>query len=169
MKVELIGGEALGDAIRDLLRAGASMQPAMQEIGDDFTAEIQMGFRRGVDPWGNRWAPLAESTQAKNNGRRRGGQPLRDTGLLGNSITPSNATGTSVEVGTMDVRAPTHQFGAGQGAYGRTSRGGPTPWGGIPARAFLPIRNGEVDLPEGWARMAEHSITSHIDRLMGGA
>lgn len=162
----ITGGDALSKAVRDLMAAGGSLRPAMQEIGADFTAEIQLGFRAGHDPWGTKWAPLAESTQAKNNGRRRGGQPLRDTGLLGNSITPSNATDISVEIGTMDIRAGTHQFGAAQGAYGRTSRNGPIPWGAVPARQFLPIRAGRVDLPAEWSAMAERSIVDHITRGM---
>jgi hypothetical protein len=37
-------------------------------------------------------------------------------------------------------------FGAKQGAFGRTSRGGPIPWGDIPARPLLPIdEQGNMD------------------------
>jgi phage gpG-like protein len=159
--------DGLRRAIADLIAAGSSMRPAMQRIGDDFTAEVQLGFRDGTDPWGNKWAPLSPLTVS----RRRGNSstPLRDNGILGNSITPSNATANSVEVVTMDIRAPTHQFGASKGAYGRTSRGGPIPWGAIPARAFLPIRNNEVDLPGHWEQIANTAVSDHIGRMMGGA
>lgn len=154
--------DGLRRAIADLIAAGSSMQPAMQRIGDDFTAEVQLGFRDGTDPWGNKWAPLSPLTVS----RRRGNSytPLRDTGILGNSITPSNATANSVEVGTMDIRAPTHQFGAAKHAYGKR-----TPWGNIPARAFLPIRNNEVNLPGHWEQIANTAVSDHIGRMMGGA
>lgn len=42
-----------------------------------------------------------------------------------------------VRIGSPMIYAGVHQFGAGQGAFGRTSRNGPIPWGDIPARPFL--------------------------------
>jgi phage gpG-like protein len=47
------------------------------------------------------------------------------------------ANARSVRVGSPMIHAATMQFGAAQGAFGRTSRGGPIPWGNIPARPFL--------------------------------
>jgi phage gpG-like protein len=73
-------------------------------------------------------------------------KPLRDRGQLASSFS-AQVSGDEVRVGSGDIRAGTHQFGAGQGAYGRTKRGGPIPWGDIPARPMLPIRDGAVDLP----------------------
>jgi phage gpG-like protein len=37
------------------------------------------------------------------------------------------------------IYAAVQQFGAAKGAFGRTSRGAPIPWGNIPARPFLGI------------------------------
>ena len=41
--------------------------------------------------------------------------------------------------GSPMVYAAAMQFGAAQGAFGRTRRNGPIPWGNIPARPFLGI------------------------------
>ena len=47
--------------------------------------------------------------------------------------------GSDAIVGYNLIYATTHQFGAEKGAFGTTSRGGPIPWGDIPARPFLGI------------------------------
>lgn len=41
------------------------------------------------------------------------------------------------------VYAAVMQGGAAQGAFGRTSRGGPIPWGNIPARPFLGLSDSD--------------------------
>ncbi|MBY0349775.1 phage virion morphogenesis protein [Tabrizicola sp.] len=43
----------------------------------------------------------------------------------------------SLQWGSPMIYATTQQFGAAQGAFGRTARNGPIPWGTIPARPFL--------------------------------
>ncbi len=61
---------------------------------------------------------------------------LQEEGRLVGSLT-SRYDGRSAEAGTNLVYAATHQFGAEQGEFGTTARGGPIPWGDIPARPSL--------------------------------
>ena len=125
----------------------ADMQPAMREIGETLKANIQMGFRDGADPWGRSWDPL----------RHRQGQPLRDTGQLMNSINWQVDGRQGVTIGPSDNagKARMHQFG------GRVTRG---PWAGarIPARPYLPIRDGFIDLPRAWADEVVEIVDAHI-------
>ena len=48
-------------------------------------------------------------------------------------------------VGSGRVYAGTHQFGAKRGAFGRTAKGGPIPWGDIPARPFLGLSDADAN------------------------
>lgn len=166
--------------LRRLQAAMGNMQPAMDEIGSTLNDRIRLGFKASTDPWGNRWKSIGQAAimgrlahrtdsfgkkgkiSAKGKGYLMGGiKPLLDTGALRNSIT-HNATTHSVEVGTNIKYAKTHQFGANQGAFGRTRRGGPIPWGNIPARPFLPIRNDRADLPPAWLADVVGIIQSRI-------
>ena len=58
-------------------------------------------------------------------------------GLIG-SIQPDNGDDFA-QVSTNLKKAKTLNFGAKQGAFGRSKRGGPIPWGDIPARPFMVI------------------------------
>lgn len=143
-----VDDRAVQTMLHRLQQSVGNLQPAMAEIGATLNDNIRMGFKDSRDPLGTAWKRLSKVTAT----RRKGGagQPLLDTGRLRNSIT-YRATGNSVEVGTNVKYATTHQFGAAQGAFGRTRRGGPIPWGHIPARPFMPITdNGKVWLPAAW-------------------
>lgn len=76
-------------------------KPLMGRIGRVMKSDVQMNFRQGISPTGEKWAPL----------KIRRGQPLRDTGRLMRSI-QYRATDNEVVVGTNVKYAPTHQFGA---------------------------------------------------------
>jgi len=76
-------------------------RPALEAIGRAIVSDIQMGFKRGVDPQGKAWEKL----------KLRQGQPLRKTGALQRSIT-FTIKGNTVEVGTNIPYAPYHQHGA---------------------------------------------------------
>jgi len=79
--------------------------------------------------------------------KHRDGEPLRDKGHLFSSLVP-RVTNTSVEYGTNLIYARLHQYGAPQGAFGKTKRGAPIPWGDVPARKYLPMsESGEIDQP----------------------
>ncbi len=143
-----------------LQRRLSDMRPAMNSIGSAVASFTRMRFVRQQDPWGAPWKPLQPSTIA---GRRKGSSvPLRDTGRLMNSINHALRGKTAVEVGTRVEYAPTHQYGAKKGAYGRTRRGAPIPWGNIPARAFLPLRRSGPDLPDSLTRQIKTIASAYL-------
>ncbi|WP_336148224.1 phage virion morphogenesis protein [Acinetobacter ursingii] len=99
------------------------------------------------------WAGLSPVTEA----RRKPGKILSQSRQLRNSIQP-DSNDTEASISTADPKAATHQFGAKQGQYGKSSRGGPLPWGNIPARSFMPMdENGNLQ-PE-----AENAIYDDVD------
>lgn len=182
------GGVSVDDrAARQLIeqieRRAADLTPAYPAIGGALVADAQMTFRAARDPWGVPWAPLSQTTLMRRAARRTGGQPFRrdgrlkkaaagiiasakpmlDTGVLRNSIT-FRIEGATLVVGTNLAKAGPLQFGARKGAYGRTARGGPIPWGDIPARPFLPLRRpgARPDLPAEVARQVVDLLRQHI-------
>ena len=138
------------------------MRPAMELIGQAMVTEKDLGFRAQTDPWGNPWAKLSAVTMAKRRGTSA--QILRDTGRLQNSISAS-ADASSVVVGTNAKYAATHQFGAKQGAYGRTKRGGPIPCGDIPRRAMLPLdQSGNIAMLQDQVQDILGILRLHLER-----
>lgn len=86
--------------MRQLHGAGrGALRPAMQEIGALGKTSTQMRFREQRGPDGSPWRRV-----------RRGGQALRLTGRLRNSIT-YRADDKSVAIGTSVVYARPHQLG----------------------------------------------------------
>ncbi len=75
--------------------------------------------------------------------KHRRGSPLIKSGVLKNSIY-SRYDSEAAYVYTTKKYAPTHQFGARQGQYGRSRRNGPIPWGDVPARPFMMIQDEDV-------------------------
>lgn len=136
----------------DLAVRLTTLAPVMRDIGEIVLDHVKDNFREGTTPEGRRWKPSHRAL-------REGGKTLIDTGVLRNSFHVRPASRT-VLVGTPDVRAPIHQFGAQAGSLGfitarvrehfrHTKSGGRAfvrahtrrqriPWGDIPARPFLP-------------------------------
>lgn len=138
--------ELLGQRIDD-------MRPALRSIGRSWLTNIQSGFRSGSDPYGNQWAPV-----------RRGGQPLRLTGILRDSFS-FDVDGDGLRVGTNIQYAPLHQFGgeirAKNHPYLRFKVG--ERWVSkksvtIPARKMLP----DQGLPETWQDDALDAMSKHL-------
>jgi phage virion morphogenesis protein len=136
-------------------------RPAMQDIGDDIMNRVKDGFRESRDPWGPSWQKLSIVTMLK---RRHGvgfgsDKPLVDTGALANSFS-ALADATSVTIGTnwmadrISTGAAIHQFG-GQAGRGRQVT--------IPARPFLPIRNGVGEFPDVWRESIITIISQHLE------
>ncbi|OTG68302.1 phage virion morphogenesis protein [Acinetobacter sp. ANC 4470] len=99
------------------------------------------------------WAGLSPVTEA----RRKPGKILSQSGQLRNSIQP-DSNNDEASISTSDPKAATHQFGVKQGQYGRSRRGGPLPWGNIPARGFMPMdENGNLQLE------AQNAIYDDVD------
>lgn len=139
------------------LTAKERLGRALSEIGDAVVASVQLSFRDSVDPYGVPWAPLSEVTLEKRRGSSA--QILVDTGRLRNTVNSSRVSGDSVIVAASVIYAATQQFGAKQGQFGRGSRGGPTPWGDVPARPFFPVR--DKGLPK--------SLKAEIDEIISEA
>lgn len=81
------------------LPIGGDMSPAMRGLAQILKSGAQLRFRAGRGPDGIAWRPT-----------RRGGQTLRDTGRLRNSITSAFSDSTAT-VGTNVIYAAIHQFG----------------------------------------------------------
>lgn len=75
-------------------------------IAEAARTEIVLGFAKGTDPYGNKWAPL----KAKRGSRRYGGQPLRDRGILQNSFNVI-VTATGIKILSAAFYAGFHQYG----------------------------------------------------------
>lgn len=110
--------------------------PVLEAVGQIIQSGTQQRFVDQQGPDGQAWAPLSAVTLDRRRKAGRGAQILRDTGRLMNSIS-YRVSGESVSVFTNVIYAGTQQFGAKKGAYGRTRRGAPIPWGNVPARPFL--------------------------------
>jgi phage virion morphogenesis protein len=160
--------------LRDLQARCGNLKPVMQTVGQTLVTQADLGFRAEKDPWGTPWKKLKAATLRARRGRRKGAKILRDTGRLAGSIN-YRATADSVTVGTNVIYAAIHQFGGTiqraarqHTLYFKTNKK-QTEVGNrfvrksrsnfaqdvtigahaitIPARPFLPIRNGRVDLP----------------------
>lgn len=133
--------------------------PMLKRIAEKMKTAVDQNFQRGQDPDGNKWARLSVNSTLLN---RRGDKPLRDTGALQRSITYNTGNGFA-QVGTADIRAPTHQFGAKKGGFARipTKNGKmrSVPWGDIPARPFFGINDKNRAL---YKKMILHYIETGI-------
>lgn len=113
--------------------------PLMEDISRQLVTETKLNFDFGGRP---AWAGLSPVTLARR--AHGGGAILQDSGELKGSIKASHTVDTAT-VGTNLKYAPTHQFGARQGEFGRSDRNTPLPWGDIPARPFIPMdKNGDI-------------------------
>lgn len=174
-------------ALARLREQVGNLTPAMRAIGQTLVTDADLGFRAQSDPWGAPWEPLAASTLKRRRGKRA--QILRDTGRLANSFS-YRADARSVEVGTNVAYAAIHQFGgttqraaSQRTLYFRQAKDGKV--GNrfvkkrrsnfaqdvnigahavtIPARPMLPIRNGQVDLPNGTAEAVVGLVHDFLD------
>jgi len=129
-------------ALEDLRRRASDMKPAMHTIGQALMEGSRERILSGRDWTGQPFAPNRPATLA----RKKGKKPLIDTKSFVSGRLHYEASADSVTVGSSAVQAAVLQFGAKKGAFGATRRGGKIPWGDIPARRYLPIReDGQLD------------------------
>jgi len=152
----------------DKLARQASDLP-MMSIATAVRNDIWDRFKTATAPDGSPWAPLSETTELKRLRKTAGGKslrtkrghtranvmraitsgasskPLLDTGTLRNSIQVLEIGRDSATVGTREKYAATHQHGAKKGQYGKTRRGGPIPWGDVPARPFIGVSDDAME------------------------
>lgn len=100
LEVDTRGLEELVRKVRQLGPANPHVKKGLNQIGVRWVARIKTCFQRGIDPYGQRWAPI----------HHRQGQPLLDTGRLRNSI-KHNVRGTNLELASNLVYADNHQYG----------------------------------------------------------
>lgn len=119
--------------IAELLAKIADPRGALEEIGEVLVQSTKRRFASETDPQGNRWAENRPVTKA----RKKNPKILTEEGYLGDLITWQLEGSKGVAVGSNLAYAAVQQFGAKRGAFGRTKRNAPIPWGNIPARPFL--------------------------------
>ena len=122
--------------LANIIATGRNMTPVTRALAGVLADIPEQAFASQSDPvTGEPWAALSPATVA----RRGSAQPiLQVSGILAGSI-HSEYGPDFARVGTADVKAATHQFGAKKGQYGSTRRGMPIPWGDIPARRFFGV------------------------------
>lgn len=142
-------------ALQNLERKTSNLRPVFAELGELLTESVKERFAQSRGPDGKAWAANRPSTigqllkKTKGNFKKRGGltkkgakrvsgkKPLiGETKALSGGI-HYKATAASLRIGSSRIYSRVQQFGAGKGAFGRTKRGGPIPWGNIPARPYL--------------------------------
>lgn len=137
MTTILINNQVLTARLNRVAKALQHPKPLGDAIANSFLTVTEDNFDMQGRP---AWAGLSPVTLA----RRKAGKTLYQSGHLRRSIS-TTVNNNEVLIGTNVVYAATHQFGAKQGQYGKSSRGGPIPWGTIPARPFLPMdKNGHL-------------------------
>ena len=139
-------------ALNNLVRHINNLQPAMDDLGEALVGLIQEQLGRGETPWGDAFEPLQKPR--KTQGRSWGEDiPLNDTRQhLFNRINAQSGS-DYVKVGLLDNPhtpglAIAHQFGSDRN--------------GLPARPYLPIRNGQADLPQDWVNEVLRQIEAHL-------
>lgn len=127
-------------AALDRLSARLSdMTPLMQDLGELLVVSTQERVQAGMQPDGQPFAPRSQTTLDRYAELGLSfGQPLNQSGEMRGGVF-YQAGSDSVEIGSNAIQAAVMQFGAEQGAFGETARGGPIPWGDIPARPWLGI------------------------------
>lgn len=118
---------------------------------------IPRNFASESAPDGTPWARLSPITIAR---REAAGhtpiQILRASGGMAAGIN-YEASDRNVRIGSPAIQAAVMQFGAAQGAFGRTKRSGPIPWGRIPARPFLGLSSEDgteiIRIAEDWLQV----------------
>ena len=127
------------DTIDRLIAQEKDHTPILRGLGGVLHAAIARGFENEEDPaTGEKWAALSPVTLLRRANAGHTGKILQVQGDLAGSFTRA-VNAHSVVVGTGKKYATTMHFGAKQGEFGKTKRGGPIPWGDIPARPILPV------------------------------
>lgn len=155
LRIELKDDE-VSAALARIAAAMTDMTPLMQDVGEVLVEGTKRRFAEGADPDGNPWAPKSPTTIAAYQAR---GDGVSFSPLIG----PTRALSTTihyiagadqVEVGSNRIQAAVMQAGAAQGAFGRTRRGAPVPWGNIPARPFIGLSDTDrfnvLDIVDEW-------------------
>lgn len=152
------------EALRRASDVLEDMTPIYKDVGEYMVEATRKRFRSGTAPDGSKWAPKSAATLDR---YRRMGYGSLTRPLIGPSKSLSRqilqfVTGEGVTIGSNLIYSQVMQDGAAKGAFGRTSRGAPIPWGRIPARTWLGISKDDetaiIDIAE-----------EHVEKALGGA
>lgn len=149
-------------ALSELRRRAHDMAPAMHDIGQALTEGIRAHISDGKDWSGGDFAPNSTMVIA----RKGRNQPLVDRGNLVGQRLHYQASRDAVQIGSSAIQAATLHFGARRGAFGRTRRGAPIPWGNIPPRPFMPV-DGHGGLAPGARQTVVDTIADYLRDALG--
>ncbi|MCC4259195.1 phage virion morphogenesis protein [Pseudomonas aestusnigri] len=141
VELELDSQSAIA-ALREALQLLQEPQRLQRDIGEHLINSTRDRFRDERGPDGEAWQALSPRYLA--NKEPNPGKILQRSGHLARQISYQIQDG-DLFVGTDRIYGATHQFGAKQGQFGKTSRGGPIPWGTIAARPFLGVSDSDAD------------------------
>lgn len=133
--------DTLTPALRRAAEALEDLTPLMQDIGELMVERTQDNFKTGTAPDGTPWAPRGQITldaYAARGDTPKGGPLVGVTQALSRHIF-AEPDAAGVSWGSNMIYSAVMQFGAAQGAFGTTARGGPIPWGTIPPRPFVGV------------------------------
>ena len=137
------------------LKAGMEdMSELTNEIGEFLAESHQQRIERSLGaPDGTAWARNSPFTKT------RDPRPLIDSGEMVKRIHHQYGR-DFVEVVASGKQVRTMHYGAKKGAFGQTAKGGPLPWGDIPARPFMGLSDSDRSdiadaLQEWWERLAQ--------------
>jgi phage virion morphogenesis protein len=161
-RIEITTDEISG-ALSNLSEHLSDMTPVFQEIGEQLIDSTRQRFALGQSPQGIRWAPKSPTTLAAYGARKSNRVDIRPlfgpSGQLSSRIVYF-ASAQGVEVGSPMIYAGVQHFGAAKGSLGQTSRGGPIPWGNIPARPFIGLSaTDETNILETLSEWIERAAT----------
>lgn len=111
----------------------------------EIQTEIQDNFDRGLNPYGNRWRPIKESTLRRRKVERSDRTPLTDTGWGRLSITAKPGQGAGVKLAIGISYMEYHDRGRG-----------------VPKRQILPVGV----LPRTWEEIWQRNLTEQAERLL---
>lgn len=141
IRLEIVNDQ-ITPALKRVNAAFDNPLPLYQDLGEYLVKSTTDRFPTGRAPDGSVWAPKSPATLAAYGARKTNRLDRRPlfgpSGALSSTIN-YQAFPDRIEWGSPMIYAAVQQFGAAQGAFGRTKRNGPIPWGNIPARPFLGI------------------------------
>lgn len=120
-------------ALQDLQARVNNLKPVLGDIGEYLIVSTRERFAQKKAPDGTPWKKNSPVTQ-----KIKG----RDDALVGDSKSLSRyfdyvLSKNSLTFGSKFEYAALQHHGARQGQFGKSKRGGPLPWGNIPARPFI--------------------------------
>lgn len=136
MQIDTRDLKTLAEKIKRLGPNNTHIRSGLEKIGTRWVARIKANFRNGVDPYGNKWAPI----------HHRKGQPLLDTGRLRNSI-KHDVRGIDIYLTSPLIYADTHNNGRGA----------------IKKRRFTPDKRG---LPRKWLDEYETIMLEQVNKAL---